>query len=94
MTSWVRPATASRRSRWPSSSNRTWSSWTSRCPVMDGAVGRGRDRQAAPLPVIMLTAFSQTELVERAGRRVMAYIVKPFTAADLAPAITSRSRWA
>ena len=47
-------------------------------------------------PVIMLTAFSQTELVERArDAGVMAYIVKPFTAADLAPAIhIALSRWA
>lgn len=57
-------------------------------PVLDGisaAEQIGNDKIA---PVIMLTAFSQTELVERArDAGVMAYIVKPFTAADLAPAI-------
>ena len=65
-------------------------------PVLDGisaAEQIGNDKIA---PVIMLTAFSQTELVERArDAGVMAYIVKPFTAADLAPAIDiAVSRWA
>jgi two-component system, response regulator PdtaR len=64
-------------------------------PVLDGisaAEQIGRERIA---PVVMLTAFSQTELVERArDAGVMAYIVKPFTGADLAPAIgIARSRW-
>jgi AmiR/NasT family two-component response regulator len=64
-------------------------------PVLDGisaAEQIGRERIA---PVVMLTAFSQTELVERArDAGVMAYIVKPFTAADLEPAISiARSRW-
>ena len=39
-------------------------------------------------PVLMLTAFSQRELVERANAAgVMAYVVKPFTINDLIPAI-------
>jgi len=39
-------------------------------------------------PVLMLTAFSQRELVERArDAGVMAYVVKPFTISDLVPAI-------
>ena len=39
-------------------------------------------------PVLMLTAFSQKELVERAlDAGVMAYVVKPFTIDDLIPAI-------
>ena len=65
-------------------------------PVLDGisaAEQIGKERIA---PVLMLTAFSQKELVERdrdAG--VMAYIVKPFTQADLAPAVDiATSRWA
>ena len=38
--------------------------------------------------VVMLTAFSQTELVERASAAgAMAYVVKPFTPADLIPAL-------
>ena len=64
-------------------------------PVLDGisaAEEIGKDHLA---PVVMLTAFSQKELVERArDAGVMAYIVKPFTQADLAPAIDiARSRW-
>jgi response regulator NasT len=39
-------------------------------------------------PVLMLTAFSQKELVERArDAGVMAYVVKPFSINDLTPAI-------
>jgi AmiR/NasT family two-component response regulator len=38
--------------------------------------------------VVMLTAFSQRELVERARESgAMAYLVKPFTITDLVPAI-------
>ncbi|MHB8273608.1 MAG: ANTAR domain-containing response regulator [Dermatophilaceae bacterium] len=64
-------------------------------PVLDGisaAEQIGRERIA---PVVILTAFSQKELVERArDAGVMAYIVKPFDASDLAPAIDiARSRW-
>ena len=64
-------------------------------PVLDGisaAEQIGKERIA---PVVMLTAFSQKELVERArDAGVMAYIVKPFTASDLGPAIDiARSRW-
>ena len=64
-------------------------------PVLDGisaAEQIGKERIA---PVVMLTAFSQKELVERArDAGVMAYIVKPFNASDLAPAIEiARSRW-
>ena len=64
-------------------------------PVLDGISAAeviGRERIA---PVVMLTAFSQSELVERArDAGVMAYVVKPFTAADLVPAIEiARSRW-
>jgi response regulator NasT len=39
-------------------------------------------------PVVMLTAFSQRELIDRAREAgVMAYVVKPFTINDLIPAI-------
>lgn len=43
----------------------------------------------------MLTAFSQKELVERAREAgAMAYVVKPFTPADLVPAVEiAISRW-
>ena len=47
-------------------------------------------------PVLMLTAFSQKDLVERAlDAGVMAYVVKPFTPNDLLPAVEiALSRWA
>lgn len=65
-------------------------------PVMDGLSAADEIGNQRICPVIMLTAFSQTELVERArDAGVMAYIVKPFTAADLTPAINiALSRWA
>jgi len=57
-------------------------------PVMDGitaAEAIAKDRLA---PVVLLTAFSQTELVERArDAGAMAYVVKPFTPGDLLPAV-------
>src|SRR4249919_1565974 len=57
-------------------------------PVLDGIAAAeqiARDRIA---PVVILTAFSQRELVERArDAGAMAYLVKPFTRADLMPAI-------
>ena len=57
-------------------------------PVLDGISAAERISNDKIAPVVMLTAFSQTELVERArDAGVMAYIVKPFTAADLTPAI-------
>jgi AmiR/NasT family two-component response regulator len=64
-------------------------------PVMDGITAAEEIGSARLCPVVMLTAFSQTELVERArDAGVMAYIVKPFTAADLGPAIDiARHRW-
>jgi len=64
-------------------------------PVMDGITAAEEMGSARICPVVMLTAFSQTELVERArDAGVMAYIVKPFTAADLRPAIDiARHRW-
>ena len=55
-------------------------------PVMDGISAAEKIIELAP--VLMLTAFSQRELVERArDAGVMAYVVKPFTVGDLIPAI-------
>lgn len=57
-------------------------------PRLDGISAAERIVGAAVAPVIMLTAFSQRELVERArDAGAMAYVVKPFTKADLMPAI-------
>ncbi|WP_121035205.1 ANTAR domain-containing response regulator [Terracoccus luteus] len=64
-------------------------------PIMDGLSAAEALHETKLCPVIMLTAFSQTELVERArDAGVMAYVVKPFTADDLRPAIDiAHSRW-
>lgn len=57
-------------------------------PEMDGieaAVALYRDR---PVPVILISAFHDRELIERAeGDHVMAYLVKPVKQADLEPVI-------
>ena len=55
-------------------------------PVLDGISAAEKIIDIAP--VLMLTAFSQRELVERArDAGVMAYVVKPFSIGDLVPAI-------
>ncbi len=65
-------------------------------PKLDGIAAASQIARARLAPVVMLTAFSQRELVERAREAgAMAYLVKPFTAADLIPAIEmARSRFA
>jgi two-component system, response regulator PdtaR len=57
-------------------------------PVMDGLAAAERIADARIAPVVILTAFSQRELVERArAAGAMAYLVKPFQKGDLVPAI-------
>jgi len=57
-------------------------------PRLDGISAAEQIAAARIAPVVMLTAFSQPELVERArAAGAMAYVVKPFTKADLLPAI-------
>jgi AmiR/NasT family two-component response regulator len=57
-------------------------------PVLDGISAAERITQGHLAPVLMLTAFSQKDLVDRArDAGAMAYLVKPFQKADLAPAI-------
>jgi two-component system, response regulator PdtaR len=57
-------------------------------PVLDGISAAEQIAAKHIAPVVILTAFSQRELVERArDAGAMAYIVKPFTKADLVPAI-------
>jgi response regulator NasT len=57
-------------------------------PVLDGISAAERIAADHIAPVVILTAFSQRELVERArAAGAMAYLVKPFTKADLVPAI-------
>jgi AmiR/NasT family two-component response regulator len=55
-------------------------------PVLDGISAAEEIIHIAP--VLMLTAFSQKELIERArDAGVMAYVVKPFSITDLVPAM-------
>jgi AmiR/NasT family two-component response regulator len=57
-------------------------------PKLDGIAAAARIAEARIAPVVMLTAFSQRELVERArDSGAMAYLVKPFSKTDLVPAI-------
>ena len=64
-------------------------------PVLDGLSAAEQIASARIAPVIVLTAFSQRELVERArDAGAMAYLVKPFSKNDLVPAIeVARARF-
>nr|WP_202421678.1 response regulator [Nocardiopsis alba] len=65
-------------------------------PVLDGLTAAERIAAERIAPVVILTAFSQRELVERAREAgAMAYLVKPFSKSDLVPAIEmATSRYA
>ena len=57
-------------------------------PALDGLSAAEQIVGARVAPVVILTAFSQRDLVERAREAgVMAYLVKPFEKKDLVPAI-------
>ncbi|MFC4784648.1 ANTAR domain-containing response regulator [Nocardioides sp. MAHUQ-72] len=57
-------------------------------PVLDGIAAAERIAGQRIAPVVILTAFSQRDLVDRAREAgAMAYLVKPFTQGDLVPAI-------
>jgi two-component system, response regulator PdtaR len=57
-------------------------------PVLDGISAAERIAEERVAPVLILTAFSQRDLVERAREAgAMAYLVKPFSRSDLVPAI-------
>jgi two-component system, response regulator PdtaR len=57
-------------------------------PRLDGIAAAQRIAEQRIAPVVMLTAFSQRDLVERArDAGAMAYLVKPFSRTDLVPAI-------
>ncbi len=57
-------------------------------PVLDGISAAERIASQRIAPVVILTAFSQRDLVERArDAGAMAYLVKPFSVTDLVPAI-------
>ncbi len=65
-------------------------------PGMDGIDVARKILEQRPIPVVMVTAFSHRELVERAvDAGVFGYLVKPFREGDLLPAIeTARARHA
>ena len=57
-------------------------------PIRDGIDAATEIAQKRLAPVVMLTAFSQRDFIEKArDAGAMAYLVKPFTKADLVPAI-------
>jgi two-component system, response regulator PdtaR len=64
-------------------------------PVMDGIEAVGIITEENIAPTILLTAYSDRELVDRAkDAGVFAYLVKPFKPSDLPPAIeVARSRF-
>jgi two-component system, response regulator PdtaR len=63
-------------------------------PHLDGIEAARRILDERPIPIVMLTAYGQDELVARAVEAgVFGYLVKPFRESDLLPAIkTARAR--
>jgi AmiR/NasT family two-component response regulator len=63
-------------------------------PRLDGIDAAHRILDENPIPIVMLTAYGQEELVQRAAEAgVFGYLVKPFREQDLLPAIrTARAR--
>ena len=59
-------------------------------PKLDGIDAARRILDERPIPIVMLTAYGQEELVSRAVEAgVFGYLVKPFREQDLLPAITT-----
>jgi response regulator NasT len=65
-------------------------------PRLDGIEAARRILEERPIPIVMLTAYGQKELISRAVEAgVYGYLVKPFRETDLLPAIeTARARHA
>jgi AmiR/NasT family two-component response regulator len=63
-------------------------------PKLDGIEAARKIIAERPIPIVLLTAYGQDELVSRAVEAgVFGYLVKPFREADLLPAIqTARAR--
>ena len=58
-------------------------------PLVDGIEAAERITRGRPIPIILLTAYSEAQLVERAAQaNISAYLVKPVSEEDLLPAIT------
>jgi two-component system, response regulator PdtaR len=59
-------------------------------PRLDGIEAARRILEERPIPIVMLTAYGQEEIVNRAvDAGVFGYLVKPFREQDLVPAITA-----
>src|SRR5205814_4396004 len=59
-------------------------------PKIDGIEAARRILEELPIPIVMLTAYGQEELVSRAVEAgAFGYLVKPFREQDLLPAITA-----
>jgi response regulator NasT len=57
-------------------------------PRLDGIDAARQILEERPIPIVMLTAFDQRELIERAAEAgVYGYLVKPFREQDVVPAI-------
>ena len=63
-------------------------------PKLDGIEAARRILEERPIPIVMVTAYGEEELVSRAVEAgVFGYLVKPFRETDLLPAIaTARAR--
>ncbi len=63
-------------------------------PRLDGIDAARKMLEERPIPIVMLTAFGQRELVDRAAEAgVYGYLVKPFREQDVIPAIeTAKAR--
>jgi response regulator NasT len=62
-------------------------------PDMDGIEAANHLARELPIPVILVSAYHDPELIERAvGDHVFAYLVKPIKQADLAPTISLAMR--
>ena len=58
-------------------------------PVMDGIEAAEAITRERPIPIILLTAYSEAELAQRAAEtNISAYLMKPVSEDDLLPAIT------
>ena len=59
-------------------------------PRLDGIEAARRILEARPIPIVMVTAYGERELVSRAVEAgVFGYLVKPFRETDLLPAIAT-----
>jgi response regulator NasT len=67
-----------------------------RMPHLDGIEAARQITDRKPVPIVMLTAYAEHDLVTRASEAgAFAYLVKPFREVDLLPALdTARARFA